>query len=265
MDFGKIEANFVTSKYFNQVGETPTSRMLGTRLFQLIGWVIGKTKYAVESHKSFLNRFVNPLQDICVEVNNCDGVPYTIDVSPDASVVYGENEDENNECFCKFSITGTCYQSLFMSKSSQKILMAAELPQFRFPLHLPTLMGIKQKQMIKLVTNIGAIPTGFTIHFRALGDGVKNPFLYDVNTQQMFKVNKTMIAEEQIDVNTAIGEKAIIGVLNGVSSDYFEYLDFDSTWLQLAVGDNIYHYDADENSDKLEVSIEFNTKLLEVQ
>ena len=66
-------------------------------------------------------------------------------------------------------------------------------------------------------------------------------------------------------VSTSSGNKYIKGVVKGEESNYFKYLDFDSTWLQLHTGDNILKYDADNNVEGLEVLISFLPKYLEVQ
>ena len=94
---------------------------------------------------------------------------------------------------------------------------------------------------------------------------MSNPSLINVLTQEYFKVNKTLTAGEEIRINTNIGEKKIVGTLNGVSSNYFKYRDLDSTWLQLAVGDNLFRYDADSGLDVLECYVYFYNRYLEVQ
>ena len=74
-----------------------------------------------------------------------------------------------------------------------------------------------------------------------------------------------MTAGETITVNTTTGEKKITGLLDGVSSNYFKYRDLGSSWLQLAVGDNLLRYDADSGLDRLECFIYFYNRYLEVQ
>ena len=74
-----------------------------------------------------------------------------------------------------------------------------------------------------------------------------------------------MSAGEQIVISTGSGEKYIKGIVNGVEYNYFKYMDFDSTWLQLHTGENTLKYDADNNVDGLEVLISFLPKYLEVQ
>ena len=46
--------------------------------------------------------------------------------------------------------------------------------------------------------------------------------------------------------------------------DYCGYLDVDSSYLQIAVGDNLFRYSADANAENLEVSIYHNNLYLGV-
>ena len=118
--------------------------------------------------------------------------------------------------------------------------------------------------MIIDVYNKGAVSVGMELVFKATGT-MSNPTFINVSTQEYFKINKTLTAGEEIRINTNIGEKKIIGTLNGVSSNYFKYRDLDSTWLQLAVGDNLFRYDADTGLDSLECYVYFYNRYLEVQ
>ena len=92
-----------------------------------------------------------------------------------------------------------------------------------------------------------------------------NPSLLNVSTQKYFRIKKTMVAGEEIEINTVTGEKRIVGRLNGEESNYYKYKDLTSTWLDLSIGDNIFRYDAEEGLDNLEVYIYFNNRYLEVE
>ena len=50
----------------------------------------------------------------------------------------------------------------------------------------------------------------------------------------------------------------------GTITDAFRYLDVDSSYLQIAVGDNLFRYSADANAENLEVSIYHNNLYLGV-
>ena len=65
-------------------------------------------------------------------------------------------------------------------------------------------------------------------------------------------------------LSTGYGEKSVKLSRGGVESDAFRYLDVDSSYLQLAVGDNLFRYSADTNAENLEVSIYHNNLYLGV-
>ena len=73
-----------------------------------------------------------------------------------------------------------------------------------------------------------------------------------------------MVAGEVIKVNTNIGSKKITKVLSGVETNILNYIDLNSVFLQLDVGDNLFRYDAEENLNNLEVSIYYNPYYLGV-
>ena len=74
-----------------------------------------------------------------------------------------------------------------------------------------------------------------TIH--ALGV-VNNPELKLVETQEFIHINKTLSEGEDIVISTVDGERYIRGRKdeNSPWESYLEYLDLDSSWVQLPVG-----------------------------
>ena len=179
---------------------------------------------------------------------------------------------EDNEVICKFKIEGYCPDPLFSEQVESKVAAASTIPMFHFPLIISknpsppggVIFGLRQPSLIVAINNSGAVDVGMKIVFKANGT-LCGPSLINVYTQKYFKINKMMQAGEEITINTTIGEKKIQGTLNGITSNYFKYRDFDSEWLQLKVGDNLFRYDADENIGNLEVYIYFDDKYLEVQ
>ena len=86
----------------------------------------------------------------------------------------------------------------------------------------------------------------------------------NVNTQEFIKANISLEAGDVLTVSTGYGEKSVKLARGGVESDAFRYLDVDSSYLQLAVGDNLFRYSADTNAENLEVSIYHNNLYLGV-
>ena len=226
--------------------------------------MIGDTYDELKSNKEVLNRLVNPLHTIDAIVQE----KYKLTFKPDYSVKYSVSYEENNEVLCKFLIQGTCADPMFTTKDKQSALIASIIPKFRFPLVIPQgtgiLMGLREPSLLATLNNGGDIDTGMLITFSCTST-VTNPSLLNVDTREFIKINKTISAGEQISISTVTGEKYIKGIIKDEEFNYFKYMDFDSTWLQLHIGENVLKYDADENVDGLEVLISFMPKYLEVQ
>lgn len=264
VDLGTVEGTHHSYKYVSQVGVYIDSTTLEQRTVSISGWVIGNTYGELKLNKEALNRLTNPLHSIDVLIQE----KYKLTFKPDYSVKYSVSYEENNEVLCKFLIQGTCADPMFTTKDKQSALIASIIPKFRFPLVIPQntgiLMGLREPSLLTTLNNGGDIDTGLLVTFSCTST-VTNPSLLNVDTREFIKINKVMSAGEQIIISTGSGEKYIKGIVNGVEYNYFKYMDFDSTWLQLHTGENTLKYDADNNVDGLEVLISFLPKYLEVQ
>lgn len=125
------------------------------------------------------------------------------------------------------------------------------------------IMGHREPSLIVNCPNDGDGEAGMIIEFRALAT-LTNPSLRNVNTQEYVKINKTMVAGEIIRVNTHFAEEDVEMELNGVTSNAFNYIDEDMTFLKLYQGDNLFRYDAETGLDNLVVNIYRQNKYLGV-
>lgn len=279
VDWGPVQGSQYTYKFAKQIGVYVASTSLGTRSVTIAGWIIAENEDLMTERKKKLNLFVNPQEDIQIEYNN----KYLV-FSPETSIQYSrEAQKDNNEVIAQFKISGTAASPLFRDKDSSFVLSGNNSPVFHFPLiinqedlqdsddpaqkhDLPTIIfGVKQQSRLLLVTNTGTVPVGFTISMKA-NNSVVNPIVTNLNTQEFFRVNKTLAYNEEVEIETTIGSKHIYGKAeNEEWENYFKYRDFNSTWLQLAVGDNVFQYDAEAGVDNLQLSIVFRNGYLEVE
>lgn len=267
VSWGTIEGTHHTYKFVNQVGETLTDTSLGTRDVQITGWVIADNELLMTQRKRVLNQFVNPQQPIILYYKD-----YKLKFSPDNSIAYADKSPDNNEVICKFTISGLATDPLFTETNDSTVAAATTAGKFHFPLIISktpdppggVIFGLREPSLIVNVINNGSVSTGMIITFKAKGT-MKNPSLINVETQEYIKINKEFVAGEEVVINTTIGEKSITGYLNGLTYNYYKYRDFDSSWLQLDIGDNLFRYYADENLDNLDVLITYQNKYLEVQ
>ncbi len=267
VDWGTIQGSHHSYKYVNQIGITIAGTSLETRPITIEGWIVASNPERMTLLKKKLNNFVNPQDAIDLYYSD-----YMIRFIPDETIKYATSESENNDAFCKFIISGICPNPLFTNANERHLTFASTEAKFCFPLvisqDLPEggfVFGRRSDSLIVNAFNDGSVDTGMRIVFRAKGT-VVNPKLINVNTQEKFVLNKELVAEEEIEVNTNIGEKSIKGRIgNQQYSNYYMYKEIDSAWLQLSIGDNLFRYDADEGLDNLEIFVYFYDRFLEVQ
>lgn len=124
-------------------------------------------------------------------------------------------------------------------------------------------IGWREPALIVNVYNEGDVRASMRIEFRALGT-LLNPSLLNVATGEFIKINIRMNPGDVITIRTGYGEKGVMLRRQGETIDAFRFLDPDSTFLQLDVGDNIFRYDADENMESLDIAIHHNNFFLGV-
>lgn len=263
VDLGVVNGTHHSYKYVNQIGIYINSTTLEQRTVSIKGYVIGDDYGLLEENKNTLNRFINPLQAVDITVLD----KYKLTFKPDYSIKYSAPYKDNNEVLCKFLIQGTCPDPLFTTLGEQSAVIGT-VKKFHFPLVIPKnvgiLMGLRTSSLFLNLNNTGDVATGMIIEFTCTSN-VKNPKLINVDTQEFIQIDKTIVPGEKIVVSTISGEKYIRGTLNGVESNYFAYLNYESTWMQLSTGLNTLKYDADDNVPGLEMSVSFLPRLLEVQ
>lgn len=173
----------------------------------------------------------------------------------------------SNERRPKFVISLLCPYPFFRDCTENKANIALWRPSFHFPLSFtvnkPAVMGYREPSLIANIYNSGHVKTGMTIEFLAKGT-LSNPSLFNINTREFIKINKTMVAGERIIITTDDGNKKIIDIVNNVENNILHYIDLDSTFLQLECGDNLFRYDADSNLEKLNVTIKYKNNYLGV-
>lgn len=268
VDWGTIKGTHNTYKYLNQIGVSVNNTSLGTRDIAIEGWVVAQHERDMTKKKSALNAFINPQEPLDLLYDD-----YKIQFNPDNTVKYSINYAENNDVVCKFQIVGTAHDPMFVDSIENRLNFATTTAGFHFPLvispQLPeggVVFGSRTDSLIATVINKGSVSTGMRIVFKAKGS-VSNPKLINVETQEQLLIRKDLVAEEEIEINTIVGSKRVRGRIGETSpfTNYFVYKTLDSTWIQLAVGKNLFRYDADSGLDNLEVFVYFQNRFLEVQ
>lgn len=256
-------ANITTTKGVGQDGSTQTNVTLKERPLQIIGYIKERDKDTLARRRERLLQVFTPKSKgtLQYEYGNIKRkIRVQVDSAPTFSKAFNTFEVLN------FIIDLVAHNPYWQDISENKSEIAVWRGAFEFPLEIigeGIEMGYREPSLIVNVFNKGHEACGMKIQFKALAT-VTNPSLFNVNTREYFKINKTMAAGEVITVTTHFQSKRVELNKNGVITNAFNWIDVASTFLELDPGDNLFRYDADEGIDNLEVSIYYNPQYLGV-
>ena len=125
-------------------------------------------------------------------------------------------------------------------------------------------MGEIQNQMEKTVVYSGDAEIGVTITIHAIGEA-RNITIYNTGTREIMRIDTDkmkaftgsgIVAGDEITICTVKGKKSITLLRNGKTTNILNCLDKAADWFQLAKGDNVFAYTAEEGSSNLQFKIE---------
>ena len=233
---------------------------INERSLAIIGKIISKDKEQVANIKrNLIETFNVKSNGLLIYKDTEESKEYCID----CIVTNGPKFTVNGYGVIDFIVELVAPYPFWRDKKEAKVEIAQIKGSFHFPLNIPTIMGYKQPSLIVNCNNTGDVEVGMRIEFIAKKE-LKNPSLFDVNTRKFIKINKNMARGEKITINTNIGKKYITSNLNGVETKILHLLDFESDFLQLKKGDNLFRYNADEGIDFLTCNIYYSPKYLGV-
>ncbi len=256
-------ANITKVSGVDQDGSTITNVVLAERNLQLTGLITGKTKEEIAQYRGKLLRVFSPKTQGWLQYEYGDvkrRIRCQVETAPKFSK---ENKAFNIQAFLVDLI---CPNPYWQDISTVKSEIAIWRSAFEFPLEIMQdgiEIGFREPSLIVNIFNPGDVACGMRIQYKAIAT-VVNPSLLNINTGQQFKINRTMGAGEIITVTTDFQNKRVELNQNGVISNAFNWVDLNSTFLQLEPGDNLLRYNADDGVDNLEVSIWFTPQYLGV-
>lgn len=113
----------------------------------------------------------------------------------------------------------------------------------------------------KNIYNDGHVETPVKIYFK--GPAV-NPKVINNTTGEFIQVIRELTADDTLIINTEFGNKTVEIVRNGVSTNAFHYIDLDSEFFNLQVGDNLIEYSSDNEINPQSVEIRYKNRYVGV-
>lgn len=268
MDLSELTAN-VSYSESTRDGANYQRTVLDVREFDLSFFIYydNREKWWVEELRRELFRVFNPKHNpMRIDFTTKGGNAYYLNVNLESAPSLPHGFENDNSVFQKGLLQFSCDDPFIYSSSVSSVDLAVWVGAFEFPLEIVEEgieMGYRSESLIKDVINDGDNETGMIIRFKALAS-VKNPSLININTYESLKLNFDMVGGDLIEVSTYIGKKTVTLTRNNVQSNIFYAVDLTSTFLQLAPGDNLFRYDAEEGLDNLEVNMSFTNRYVGV-
>ena len=269
IDWGNVEVTHNTFQFPTQIGEYISNSVIGTRDISIDGWIIGDSLQDINAKKKELSKFINPIEEVKIIVDD-----YSIICKPTSNVQFGKTLAENSTVAVKFLLQLFAPQPLFLLTNAINVNVSDVVGMFGFPLIFKNegiIMGYRKKSLFTDIINDGAVSVGMIITLEAIGS-VNNPEFLNAKTREGIKLNKVLHAGEKVIIDTNVGERSIIGSLNGIEESYFEYMDYDSEWLQLENGVSVFTYrtydslgNQDETYKNLIVNVSYKTAVYNLE
>lgn len=166
----------------------------------------------------------------------------------------------------KFFISILCPSPFFETLDEVREDLASWDALLEFALEIPLEgleFGLRQPSQIITVENIGDVPCGCEIIFKATGF-VTNPELLNLDTGEYVKILSSMEQGDEFHIYTHFAGKRVRSIIDATESNAFHLLDTGSNFFQLAPGINNLRYDASNNLELLDVSVYYRPQFLGV-
>lgn len=144
------------------------------------------------------------------------------------------------------TVTIICPSPYFRSAQMVVNELSNIIKAFHFPFAIteaePIPFSYIQQLSNVTIENGGTTDTGMTIVLYARG-AVNNPKIFNYVTQEFFGLNFSMQAGDEITIDTMAGEKSVTLLRDGATSNLFNYVMADSTWLQVEGIQSMFVYE----------------------
>lgn len=252
-----LTAEHITYKGVNQDGEMYKSSTLKIREIPIKFLLIANSNNELLNIREKVNRVFNPKLGEGKLIYSYANIERQIKCTPDGTPVMPMI---GNKKYCEGEITLLAYNPYLKDLIEEGEIISTWIGGWKFKFKLP--FKFKQKgEPKKNIYNNGHIETPIEIIFK--GPAV-NPSVINNRTGEFIKVERTLTSDDTLFITTEFGNKKVEIERNGVRDNAFNYIDLDSTFFQLQVGDNMIEYTTENNLDPQSVEIRYMNRYVGV-
>ncbi len=256
---GEVPVALESQKAPKQDGSTYIDNTLENRAISIEGTIITKGHpAAVLAARRLMQRVLNPKSgEVTITYHQGNQVKEIMGIA-ETTPVFPGGSGSKGLYYQKFLLHLICHKPFWQDLIEGREEIALWVSDWEFPVEIPAdgmEFGHRATTLIKNIINNGDVECGIRVEFRALST-VSNPSIFDFNSREFIKVKQDLVAGDKLIITTHFGNKRVELIKSdGTVKNVFNYIDLDSTFLQLQPGDNLLQYDAEQGIDNLEVSI----------
>ena len=249
---GDVGADIQTQKAPYQDGSTFLDSILDERNISVEFLIVEEVKgyKGVSASRTTIASVVNPKLGLGTLRYENDNVIREIDVVANSIPIYpdGPRTEVVQKGLINFIAPNPYWRSLsFMEEPAFE-------PRFEFPFEGEFEMGMQREK--RIITNDGDVAAPLIIEF--FGPAL-NPTIINNTTGEHIKVNQELFEGEYMRINTSNANKSVVFVnANGEERNVFNWIDLNSTFFKLVVGENDIEYTADGDIQGAIINIMYN-------
>lgn len=263
--FRGLEAEIKTFRSVNQQGCTIQSTNVREREVTVRGAIVYDTAKERDVLRKRVYDTFHPRHSGTIKVVTRADIEYQLEnvYVMDAPTF---EEDLNQPNIDHFAVNIIC-PNPFLLSPMKKLSLQTKTGNFKFDweiLEQGIELAIIDARTLQNAINTGAVETPPKMVIRSRGR-LENPYIYNVTTSEAIRVNKVLKAGESIEITTDYGNKRVTFIdADGNRENIFHLIDLKSTFFNLAVGDNLIKYGADNTEENMTVDIYYQERFLGV-
>lgn len=238
----------------NGIGATKKRMKLLTRPISLEFDYVGREENKSRIRQELI-QFFSPFRGGELVVNYL-GVERKIQYEVTGFFVNSKLLTEPLSCLLELSCMDPMFEDILQSSEQISTWVGGWKWKFKLPFRMKQ-RGEPRKNII----NEGHVETPVEIEFH--GPAV-NPQILNLTTGEFIRIERELTSDDILYINTAFGEKKVEIIRDGGREDAFDYLDLDSQFFSLQVGDNVIEYQSENGLDPQSVQIYYYNRYIGV-
>lgn len=252
--FSSVTAEINSIKGYSQDGSTYNSTFLDSRQLVIGFSLLADSKEDLMLFRDRIFRVFNPKLGEGYLYYSYAGVERKIKCVPESVPIINIISRRKD---CSGEVILIAHNPFFTDIDEKLIELTTWTGGLNFPLNLP--FTLKQKgENIKNIYNDGHVDTPIEIIFK--GPAI-DPRIENKTTGEFIQVNRQLTSEDTLYITTEYGNKKVEIERNGVRENAFNYINLNSTFFNLGLGDNLIEYSTKSLESK-GVSIKYYNKYL---